>query len=349
MKNDKLPLIIGFIAVAVLSHSYEVSADVPETIPIQGRLADATGVALEGDHTLHIVLYDGSDNELFSESQVIDVVDGDFTAYIGAIQPLDVSLIEEVASVGIAVDDDMEMVPRIPFGSVPFAMHTPQLPPGMVAYFDSSTCPTGWSPLEEAQGRAIVGIPEDGTVLGSVGMPLDDLEDRPHTHNVDPGPTDTSSAPGHSHDTPAQNGLSTNSVSVGHTHGIPSLSGTTSVDPHSHRYWDSTPGNTFNAGGFPLPIAPFSPGGWNGTYAIHSGAGDLYTENNSHGHSVTTNVTNTGAASSTSHGHPFSVPAQTTTSAGGHIHSVNIPSVSSSSAQTSSAMPYVQLVVCRKD
>ena len=67
---------------------------------------------------------------------------------------------------------------------------------------------------------------------------------------------------------------------------------------------------------------------------------DLYTENDSHSHTVTTNANNTGAATSTSHDHSVTVPAQTTSNAGSHVHPVDIPSTSSGASSTSSTMVY---------
>jgi hypothetical protein len=68
------------------------------------------------------------------------------------------------------------------------------LPTGMVMAFRLSACPTGWTALAAAQGRYIVGMPTGGTLEGTVGTALTNLENRPvgqHTHAV----TD----PGHSH------------------------------------------------------------------------------------------------------------------------------------------------------
>jgi hypothetical protein len=351
--RTRVPLILVVLAVtaaAALGRPEDVAADVPDTIPIQGRLVGMDDVPLDGDHTLHFTLYDAADTVIFSETQVVTLDDGDFTAYLGEIQSLDVSLIDGDLTLGLAVDDDMEMTPRIPLGSVPFAMHTPELPPGMVSYFDLSECPTGWSRLAQAEGRAIVGATEDGTLQGTVGEAFGDLEDREHAHVVDPGPVDTSSAGSHTHDTAAQPNLNTSSDTVAHTHGIPSLGGTTNSNVHNHRYLNDSEPNAFDADGAWLPVGLVSPGPWNGaTTTPNSNGPDLYTENDSHNHTVTTNANNTGAATSTSHDHSVTVPAQTTSSAGSHVHPVDIPSVSSGASSTSSTMPYVQLTVCRKD
>jgi hypothetical protein len=68
------------------------------------------------------------------------------------------------------------------------------LPSGAVSFFNLTSCPGGWSELTVAQGRYIVGLPSGGTLLGTQGTALGNLEIRAvgaHGHPV----TD----PGHSH------------------------------------------------------------------------------------------------------------------------------------------------------
>ena len=68
------------------------------------------------------------------------------------------------------------------------------LPSGAVMFFNLASCPSGWSELMSAQGRYVVGKPASGTLGGTAGTPLSNLENRAvgkHTHSV----TDT----GHSH------------------------------------------------------------------------------------------------------------------------------------------------------
>ena len=88
-------------------------------------------------------------------------------------------------------------------------------PAGAVMFFDLAACPAGWSEFANAQGRAIVGQPSGGTLNGtSPGTPLGDLENRAHTHNVDPATVGTTSAGQHAH---TINPPST-STSTGHSH-----------------------------------------------------------------------------------------------------------------------------------
>lgn len=75
------------------------------------------------------------------------------------------------------------------------------LPADMVAFFASS-CPSGWSEYTAARGRYIVGLPASGTLAGTVGSALTDLEARAsgaHTHSGgDLGVSITD--PGHVHE-----------------------------------------------------------------------------------------------------------------------------------------------------
>ncbi|MCC6623127.1 MAG: hypothetical protein IT385_17850 [Deltaproteobacteria bacterium] len=57
-------------------------------------------------------------------------------------------------------------------------------PPGMVLWAEGAACPAGWSPLEAARGRLLVGAALGGDVGLTVGAPLADREDRTHTHPV---------------------------------------------------------------------------------------------------------------------------------------------------------------------
>jgi hypothetical protein len=65
------------------------------------------------------------------------------------------------------------------------------VPSGAVIFFNLATCPSGWTELSSARGRYLVGLPAGGTLAGTAGTALGDLENRPvgqHMHGVnDPG------------------------------------------------------------------------------------------------------------------------------------------------------------------
>lgn len=59
------------------------------------------------------------------------------------------------------------------------------IPTGTVAFFNLGSCPVGWSESSEVKGRYAVGLSSRGTLGGTVGTPLTNLEDRktpPHSH-----------------------------------------------------------------------------------------------------------------------------------------------------------------------
>lgn len=65
---------------------------------------------------------------------------------------------------------------------------TARIPAGTIAFFASSSCPTGWTEATALRGRALVGVPQGGTVLGTVGTALTNLQNPTHGHewaNID--------------------------------------------------------------------------------------------------------------------------------------------------------------------
>jgi hypothetical protein len=58
-------------------------------------------------------------------------------------------------------------------------------PVGTVAFFqDRASCPVGWAPATELEGRLLVGATAPEAVGQVVGRPLGDREDRTHTHTI---------------------------------------------------------------------------------------------------------------------------------------------------------------------
>lgn len=82
----------------------------------------------------------------------------------------------------------------------------PAIPAGTVAYFNLSSCPSEWTEVTSARGRYIVGLPLSGTLAGTDGTALSNLEDRPvgqHSHTASTGSSGNHSHsisdPGHTH------------------------------------------------------------------------------------------------------------------------------------------------------
>ena len=76
---------------------------------------------------------------------------------------------------------------------------------GGVMFFNLAACPTGWTEMTGARGRYLVGLPGSGTLAGTAGTALSNLENRAvglHNHGI----TD----PGHTHSTVAGAGTVSN-------------------------------------------------------------------------------------------------------------------------------------------
>lgn len=107
----------------------ERSAASTDTIAYQGRLADSGGEPLEGSFEIRFRLYSqaigGSHlwSETWSGGNEILVDDGLFNVLLGSLTPIPQNVFEGNGTLwlGVKVDTDAEMVPRVQLGSVPFA------------------------------------------------------------------------------------------------------------------------------------------------------------------------------------------------------------------------------------
>jgi hypothetical protein len=117
-------LSICLIGLAMLAHGPAVLAGAPAVVPVQGILTDAQGVPLEGNVSVRFSIYDSQNGPtaLWSEVQDLSVWMGLFTAYLGAVETLDLACFRdhEELWLGIQVASDAEM-PRILVGSTPFS------------------------------------------------------------------------------------------------------------------------------------------------------------------------------------------------------------------------------------
>jgi hypothetical protein len=97
--------------------------------------------------------------------------------------------------------DDASRLPAVDGSQLTNIQHPVEIPTGAVMHFNLATCPTGWSELIAARGRYVLGLTDGGTLLGTKGTALTNLEDRAvglHTH--------AASQTGHSHNTPGYAG-----------------------------------------------------------------------------------------------------------------------------------------------
>jgi hypothetical protein len=113
------------IVIIILSVSVrDLSAEQP-TISYQGVLEDDTGGSVEDRaYVFAFRLYENEndDTPLWSENQVLHVTNGIFNAELGSIEPLTVPF-DRRYWLGIAVDGDGELSPRIPLSATPYTFH----------------------------------------------------------------------------------------------------------------------------------------------------------------------------------------------------------------------------------
>lgn len=120
MYGRAVALIIVAMTTTTTAH-----AEAPGEIPVQGLLTNSAGVPLNGESVVVFAIYNTEIGgaPLYSESQRVLTEQGFFTAYLGQTSPLDLTMFRDQSSLylGVRVDSDPEMSPRIAFGTTPFA------------------------------------------------------------------------------------------------------------------------------------------------------------------------------------------------------------------------------------
>ncbi|NQU66646.1 MAG: hypothetical protein HQ510_01765, partial [Candidatus Marinimicrobia bacterium] len=101
-----------------------VLADIPQKISYQGILLNSeTGELLEGAYDLTFKLYDSESNELWSETQSSELTGGVFNILLGSITSLELPF-DQPYFMGITVNDDPELSPRIELSSSAYSFTT---------------------------------------------------------------------------------------------------------------------------------------------------------------------------------------------------------------------------------
>lgn len=145
------------------------NAQIPRTISYQGVLADATGTVVpDGSHTLTLKLYTTSSggSAIYTETQGVGTVKGNFNVLIGSITPIPGSLaFDQPYFLGITVDGGAELAPRTALSSAPYSMNSAhaQVADGL------SASATGVVTSVNAQSGGIVLQGGGGTTITNVG------------------------------------------------------------------------------------------------------------------------------------------------------------------------------------
>lgn len=229
-------------------------AQVPNVMPVQGVLSDSSNMPLSGDQTVQFTIYDAATggNSLFAESHVLSLSNGTFTAQLGSVQTLDLSIFRGDVYLGVKVGSDAEMTPRLKFGTVPFAAYAQEcasVPAGAVMFFNLASCPAGWTEFAALTGRVPVGA-GGGTLGATMGTALGNQGARTitevpaHKHVINPPATNTSTNGAHNHGGAtgggnlgvdlSNGGYSTSYVQGAASNGTPDLNRTAPVDSHTH-------------------------------------------------------------------------------------------------------------------
>ena len=102
-------------------------AAAPATLPVQGLLSDAEGTPVTEAVDVTFALYaeETGGSALFTETQRVTPNAGIFTAYLGAVETLDLSLfaVNSALYLGITIEGEAEMTPRVQIGTTPFAAY----------------------------------------------------------------------------------------------------------------------------------------------------------------------------------------------------------------------------------
>ena len=116
-----------FVLVALLACQM-ASAQAPELLRFSGRVLDsASGLPLEGTHQLHLRFYAGAEDDIsasvFPSIQSVEFSNGFFTVKIATDSGL-TEVFRAYSSVflGIQIDDDDELSPRVQVTSAPYAL-----------------------------------------------------------------------------------------------------------------------------------------------------------------------------------------------------------------------------------
>jgi len=108
-------------------------AQIPRTLSYQGRLADAAGVAIEGDQALTLRLYaeESGGEALWEELHVTRVENGLFNVMLGSITPLELPF-DQPYWLGVTVGTAEELTPRMALASAAYSLNARTVADGSV-------------------------------------------------------------------------------------------------------------------------------------------------------------------------------------------------------------------------
>ncbi|MBK5275674.1 MAG: tail fiber protein [Desulfuromonadales bacterium] len=126
------------------------AAGVPTILSYQGFLTDSSSQPITGQKTITINLYSVPSGGTFfwSETQTVNVRNGNFAVALGNINPLNPTQFSSNVYVGLTLGSDSEMTPRQTLVSVPFAFNANNgVPQGVIVMWSGAInqIPSGWA------------------------------------------------------------------------------------------------------------------------------------------------------------------------------------------------------------
>jgi len=124
---------IGFCLCSILLTSVVAFAEIPPLLNHQGRLLDSSGQPVTGQLTITFSIWDdpAAGLELWSETQDVQLEEGQFSVGLGGVSPIDPSSFSsdqlDNLFLQMQVAGESPFSPRIPLASVPFAFFSKRI------------------------------------------------------------------------------------------------------------------------------------------------------------------------------------------------------------------------------
>ncbi|HMA93836.1 MAG TPA: hypothetical protein VKP30_14195 [Polyangiaceae bacterium] len=188
---------VGIAGTLVVQHVRAAGIPAESTLSYSGHLAAPDGTPVSGPKNIGLGVY----NAATGGARVCDVVSSQVIVTAGrfqiALPDLCVSAIKANSDLWVEVQVDGASIGRTKMGAAPYAIEAAEasaatgllaqqiVPAGAVMAFDLAACPAGWTELEAARGRVLVGVATGltrGTAVGANSVKLTTNQIPAHAH-----------------------------------------------------------------------------------------------------------------------------------------------------------------------
>ncbi|MFZ5893425.1 MAG: hypothetical protein ACOY0T_20355 [Myxococcota bacterium] len=199
-KSVLLPIValaVGVVGTLGVQRVRAAGIPATEVLTYSGQLLLADGTPVNGPRNIALAVYDAA----VAGNRVCDVVSSEVVIVDGRFQiPLGDACVVAVRTfpdLWVDVQVDGATVGRSKLGAVPYAVQAAEasaavgvlaqqvVPTGAVMAFDLAKCPPGWTELEAARGRTLIGVTAGlarGTPVGSNSVALTVAQMPAHSH-----------------------------------------------------------------------------------------------------------------------------------------------------------------------